>query len=128
MESIYLPIENEFVNTQSRYRLAILVAQRTRQLIDGDAPTVASKYTKPTSIALVDILKGNLEILYGKEAIKHQDDAARIRKERKSRYLSPEREEELRREIKKDLHVYVADASAREGAVKEEGRPAEVAN
>ncbi len=66
MESIYLPIEGNFVNTQSRYRLAILAAQRTRQLMEGDKPTVPTRHVKSTSIALEEILKGDLEILYGK--------------------------------------------------------------
>ncbi len=52
--------------------------------------------------------------------MKHQDEAIRIRKERKSRYLSPEREEELRREIKKDLTVYLSDTTDKELSPKED--------
>ncbi len=127
MENIYLPIEHEFINTQSRYRLAILAAQRTRQLLEGAAPTVTTRYAKSTSVALVEILKGDLEILYGKEAVKHQDEAVRIRKERKNRYLSPEREEELRKEIKKDLNIFMSDAG-KDSPMREETGPTDLAD
>jgi DNA-directed RNA polymerase subunit omega len=117
MDNIFLPIESDFVNTQSRFRLAILAGQRAKQIIEGDNPTLQSKYTKATTIAIEEILEGDLKIFYGKEAVRHIEDAARVRKERKSQYLSPEREEELKKEIKKDLNVYLAE---KESSLKEE--------
>ena len=109
MESIFLPVENSAIGVKSRYQLAILAAQRARQLMEGDKPTCSSRFVKPTTIAMEEILSGALKIFHGKEAQRYQDEALRARKERKERFLSPEREEELRKEIKKDLSVYLAD-------------------
>ena len=108
MDNIFLPIESNFLDTQSRFSLAILAGQRAKQIVEGDKPTVQSGYTKSTTIALKEILDGQLKIFSGKEAVQYIEDAARARKERKKLYLSPEREEELKREIKKDLNVYLA--------------------
>ncbi len=125
MEIISLPIQGEFVNTNSRYRLVILATQRARQLMEGDKPSIATRYAKPTTIALAEILSGKLEILHGKEAIQHQHDARRTRDERRNRFLSPEREEELRREIKKDYSIYLSDAVGKGNAQTEETTPEE---
>ncbi len=125
MDNIHLPIEGDFVNSQSRYRLAILAAQRTRQLMEGEKSKLQTRHVKPTSIALEEILKGDLEILYGKEAVRYQDEAVRIRKEKSSRYLSPEREEELRKEIKKDLSVFLSDTTEQGPALREDAKTEE---
>jgi len=120
MDNIFLPIESRFVDTQSRFRLAILAVQRAKELIEGDTPTVQSRHYKPTTIAIEEILKGDLKIFYGKEAVRYQDDAIRVRKDKKVQYLSPEREEELKKEIKKDLSIYLADMAGKESDLKEE--------
>jgi len=107
MDNIFLPIESKFVDSQSRFRLAILAGQRAKQIIEGDKPVLQCGHSKATTIAIEEILGGDLKIFYGKEAVRHSEEAARIRKEKKSQYLSPEREEELKREIKKDLSLYL---------------------
>jgi DNA-directed RNA polymerase subunit K/omega len=103
----------------------ILATQRARQLMEGDKPTLQTRYAKPTTIALAEILSGKLEILHGKEALQHQHEARRAREERKNRFLSPEREEELRREIKKDLSIYLSDAADKEQLLKTKNKPEE---
>jgi len=125
MEIISLPIQGEFVNTNSRYRLVVLATQRARQLMEGDKPSLVTRYAKPTTIALTEILSNKLEILHGKEALQHQHDARRMRDERKNRFLSPEREEELRREIKKDFSIYLSDTSGKENGHTDETTPEE---
>ncbi len=125
MEVISLPLQGDFVNTHSRYRLVVLATQRARQLMEGDKPVLATRYAKPTTIALAEILSGKLEILHGKEAMQYQHEMRRAREERKNRLLSPEREEELKREIKKDLSIYLSDASEKEHAINEEAKPEE---
>jgi DNA-directed RNA polymerase subunit omega len=120
MEIISLPIQGEFVTTHSRYRLVVLATQRARQLMEGDKPSITSRYAKPTTIALAEILGGKLEILHGKEALRHQHEAGRARAERRNRFLSPEREEELRREIKKDYSIYLSDSAGKENISTEE--------
>jgi DNA-directed RNA polymerase subunit omega len=109
MDYVFLPVESEFISTQSRYRFAILAAQRARQIMEGDKPTVKPRHVKPTTIAMEDIAHGDLNIYHGKEAVRYQEEAARARKDRRSRYLSPEREEEIKKEIKKDLSVYISE-------------------
>ena len=118
MDSIFLPIESNFVNTQSRFRLAILAIQRAKQLIEGDKATIESRHYKPTTVAIEEILHGELKIFYGKEAVGYQEEAARVRKDKKTHYLSPDREEEIKREIKKDLSVYLADMAEKESSLK----------
>ncbi len=119
MEVIFLPIQGEFVNTQSRYRLVVLATQRARQLMEGEKPTLATRYAKPSTIALAEILSGKLDIFHGKEALRHQHEARRAREERKNKFLSPEREEELRREIKKDLSIYLSDSAGKEHTLED---------
>ncbi len=120
MDIISLPIDSGAMSKLSRYQVVILASQRARQIIEGsEKPTHPSRHVKPTTLALEEIVKGDLEILYGKEAIRYQQEARRHREERKNRLLSPEREEELRQEIKKDLSVYLEDAKKSSVEVKE---------
>ncbi len=112
MDYVFLPVDSEFISTPSRYRFAILAAQRARQIMEGDKPTVKTRHVKPTTVAMEDIVRGELNVYEGKEAVRYQEEAARARKDRKSRYLSPEREEELRKEIKKDLSVYISETES----------------
>jgi len=120
MDIVSLPIQGDFLNIQSRDRLVVLATQRARQLMEGDKSTVSTRYTKSTTIALIELLSGKLDIVYGKEALQYQHEARRAREERKNRLLSPEREEELRKEIKKDLSIYLSDTSEKEHDFKEE--------
>ncbi|MEK7748144.1 MAG: DNA-directed RNA polymerase subunit omega [Nitrospirota bacterium] len=120
MDIISLPIQGDFVNTHSRYRLVGMATQRARHLMDGNKSTVPTKYVKPTTIAIAEVLGGNFEILYGKEALKCQQEARRAREERRTRFLSPEREEELKREIEKDLNLFMAESPTKGDKVEAE--------
>ena len=121
MEGVFLSLEGGLLDTHSRYQLAVLAAQRARQLSEGSRPTVTSRHVKPTSVSIEEILKGNLEVVYGKDARKCQDEAQRLRHAKKARSLSPEREEALQREIRKDLSVYFSEPTdtAREESTEE---------
>ncbi len=44
----------------SRYTLAILVAKRARKLVDGSKPLVETDSKKPVSIALEEVLAGEI--------------------------------------------------------------------
>ena len=120
MKGVFLSIEGGLLDTHSRYQLAILAAQRARQLTEGDRSTVPSRHVKPTSIGIEEMLRGNLEVVYGKEARRCQDELQRSRHARKARFLSPEREEALQREIKKDLNVYFSEPMEKEYTATEE--------
>jgi len=125
MEIISLPVETDYSKIDSRYRLVIIASQRARQLMEGARPTVQTRHTKASTIALEEVLGNQLEILYGKEAKQAQREAKRLREEMKTRQLLTEREEELASEIRKDLSVYLEEAKRQEAApvepVKEEG-------
>ena len=119
MEIISLPVEVDFTKIDSRYRLVIIASQRARQIMEGSKPVIQSKQAKASTIALEEVLTGDLEILYGKDARQAQREAKRLREEMKSRALLAEREEELATEIKKDLSVYLEE-SARQGEMLKE--------
>lgn len=111
MELISLPIEVNFSKIDSRYRLVIIASQRARQIMEGAKPTIQSRQAKASTIALEEVMGDELEVLYGKEARIAQREAKRLREEMKSRALLAEREEELASEIKKDLSIYLEEAS-----------------
>ncbi len=113
MDLIALPIDIPEEKIGSRYRLAILGAQRARQIMEGSPAVVPSRYLKPTSAGLVDILAGNLEFLSGKEARTAIREAKRQREEEaKSRALLDAKEEEIASEIRKDLSIYLEEKAA----------------
>jgi DNA-directed RNA polymerase subunit omega len=53
--------ESPVVN--SRYSIVMATAKRARQLIDGEEPLVATKETKPLSIAIEELNEGKLKIM-----------------------------------------------------------------
>jgi len=122
MEIISLPVEVDFTKLDSRYRLVIIASQRARQIMEGAKPIVQSRHAKASTVALEEVLTGELEILYGKDARLAQREAKRLREEMKSRALLAEREEELATEIKKDLSVYLEESARQEEMLKESPR------
>jgi DNA-directed RNA polymerase subunit omega len=99
----------------SRHRLVIVAAQRAKHLIQGAKPTGTSLFTKETTIALDEVLRGQVKYLTGKEARDAMKGAKR-EKEGETERLAMMTGEDAR-EIKKELSVYVDDTakpSARE--------------
>jgi DNA-directed RNA polymerase subunit omega len=47
----------------SRYSIVMATAKRARQLIAGEEPLVATKETKPLSIAIEELNEGKLKIM-----------------------------------------------------------------
>jgi DNA-directed RNA polymerase subunit omega len=93
----------------SRSRLVIIAAQRARQLMEGSRPSIVSKHTQPTTIALEEVLNGTVKYVVGKEA---RDAFKHMRKEREDTLarLTIERVKPADAlEIKKDLSVVVDD-------------------
>ncbi len=52
----------------SRYRVVLVAAQRAKQLMRGAKRSQTSKFTKETSMAIEDVLGGNVEYVVGQEA------------------------------------------------------------
>ena len=114
MDALSLLPDYQKLLTVSRSRLVIITAQRARQLMQGARPALPTRHTKPTTIALEEMLKGKIHFLVGKEAQKAMKDA---RKQRE-------------RELEKLSMVQVAGADAAEiksdlGVVVDDSKPAE---
>ncbi len=114
MDALSLLPDYQKLSVESRSRLVIITAQRARQLMQGARPVLPTRHTKPTTIALEEMLKGKIHFLVGKEAQKAMKDA---RKQRE-------------RELEKLSMVQVAGADAAEiksdlGVVVDDSKPAE---
>jgi DNA-directed RNA polymerase subunit omega len=97
---------NEF---DSRHRLVIVASQRAKHLTQGAKPAVPSRFTKETTIALDEALRGHVKYLIGKEARDAMKEVKR-RKEGETERIAMMTGEDAR-EIKKELSVYVDDTA-----------------
>lgn len=93
----------------SRYRIALVAAQRAKHLMQGAKRTAPSKFAKETSAALEEALQDRVEFLVGKDALQAIKESEQT--------LEPERDPAAREctdpvshEIKKELSVYVDDS------------------
>lgn len=97
---------NEF---DSRHRLVIVASQRAKHLTQGAKHVGSSRFTKETTIALDEVLRGNVKYLTGKEARDATKEAKRG-KEGETERLAMMTGEDAK-EIKKELSVYVDDTA-----------------
>ena len=90
----------------SRHRLAIVAAQRTKHILQGSrhAP---SRFTKETTIALDEVLRAQVNYLVGQEARDAMKESKRSREGEMERVASMSGDDA--KEIKKELSVYVDD-------------------
>lgn len=91
----------------SRHRLVIVAAQRAKHIVQGSRHG-ASRYTKETTIALDEVLRGETKFLVGKEARDAMKEAKRGKEGETERMAMMTGEDA--REIKKELSVYVDDS------------------
>lgn len=92
----------------SRHRLVIIAAQRAKHLVQGAKHAGPMRFTKETTSALDEVLRGQVKYLIGKEARDAMKEAKRG-KEGETERLAMMTGEDAR-EIKKELSVYVDDA------------------
>jgi len=97
---------NEF---DSRHRLVIVAAQRAKHLTQGAKTSGPSRYTKETTSALDEVLRGKVTFLTGKDARDAMKEAKRG-KEGETERLAMMTGDDAR-EIKKELSVYVDDTA-----------------
>jgi len=97
---------NEF---DSRHRLVIVASQRAKHLTQGAKVTGPSRFTKETTVALDEVLRGKLKYLTGKDARDAMKEAKRG-KEGETERLAMMTGEDAR-EIKKELSNYVDDTA-----------------
>jgi DNA-directed RNA polymerase subunit omega len=91
----------------SRHRLAIIAAQRAKHILQGSrhAP---SRFTKETTIALNEVLLGQVSYLVGQEARDAMKEAKRGKEGEMERVALMTGDDA--KEIKKELSVYVDDS------------------
>ncbi len=110
MDALSLLPEYQDLPIESRSRLVIVAAQRARQLMQDARPLIATKHTKPTTIALEEVLTSKVKFLVGKEARQAMKEARKQRERELERLtLAPVVGEDAS-EIKKDLGVLVDDS------------------
>ncbi len=93
----------------SRHRLVIVASQRAKHLTQGARPAGPSRFTKETTVALDEVLKGQVKYLMGKEARDAMKEAKRGKEGETERIAMMTGEDA--KEIKKELSVYVDDTA-----------------
>jgi len=110
MDALSLLPHGQEPGLQSRSRLVIVAAQRARQIMQGAAPALPTKHTKPTTIALEEVLKNQVQFLIGKDARQAMKEAKKQRERELERLTVARVVAEDAKEIKKDLSVIVDDS------------------
>jgi DNA-directed RNA polymerase subunit omega len=110
MDALSLLPNGEEPGLQSRSRLVIVAAQRARQIMQGAPPAMPTKHTKPTTIALEEVLKNQVQFLIGKDARQAMKEAKKQRERELERLTVARVAGEDAKEIKKDLSVIVDDS------------------
>jgi len=116
MDALSLLPEYQDLPIESRSRLVIISAQRARQFLQGTRPLIATRHTKPTTIALEEVLKGKVKFLVGKEARQAMKEARKQRERELERLTLAHVAGEDASEIKKDLSVIVDDSKPAEAS------------
>jgi DNA-directed RNA polymerase subunit omega len=57
---LHPPLEAFIDKTKSRYSLVVATAKRARQLVNGAKPLVETKSDKPVTIAMEEVLAGEV--------------------------------------------------------------------
>ena len=90
----------------SRHRLTIIAAQRAKHIVQGSRHAT-SRFTKETTIALDEVLRGQIKYLVGQEARDATKEAKRGKEGEMERIAVMTGDDA--KEIKKELSVYVDD-------------------
>ena len=92
----------------SRYRVVLVAAQRAKQIMRSGKQSETSKYAKETSMALEEVLRGDVPYLIGEDAREAIRDAKRSIGPEFDHSLLIEGDEDAK-EIQKQLSVYIDD-------------------
>ena len=116
MDALSLLPDYSKLSTESRSRLVIITAQRARQLVQGARPALPTRHTKPTTMALEEMLKGKIHFLVGKEAQKAMKDARKQRERELEKLTMAQVAGADAAEIKKDLSLVADDSKPAEAS------------
>lgn len=64
------PLEELLKQADSRYTLAVAIAKRAREIVNGSKPRVEVDSNKPVSIAMAEMAAGKIKYERTKEGIK----------------------------------------------------------
>ncbi|MFB3115559.1 MAG: DNA-directed RNA polymerase subunit omega [Nitrospirales bacterium] len=92
----------------SRYRVVLVAAQRAKQIMRSGKQAETSKYAKETSMALEEVLRGDVPYFIGEDAREAIRDAKRSVGPEFDHSLLIEGDENAK-EIQKQLSVYIDD-------------------
>ncbi len=92
----------------SRYRVVLIASQRAKQIMRSGKQSETSKYAKETSMALEEVLRGDVAYLIGEDAREAIRDAKRSIGPEFDHSLLIEGDEDAK-EIQKQLSVYIDD-------------------
>jgi len=108
IDTLPLLPDNNSNQFDSRYRVVQVAAQRAKQIMRSGKQSETSKYAKETSMALEEVLRGDVAYLIGEDA----REAIRVA----TRSVGPEFDQSLliegdedAKEIQKQLSVYIDD-------------------
>ena len=93
----------------SRYRVVHVAAQRTKQIMQSGQQVQTSKYAKETSVALEEVLRGDVDYLIGQEARQAIRESKRPQERGVVQALTAKNDEEAK-EIQQQLDVYIDDS------------------
>lgn len=110
------PIEYKDDVIDSRYRLVIAAAKRTRQIMEGNPPTQDWPYHKETTIGLAEILLKKVPLLTGAPAVlaeqKHREALKAAIRHEEYIPLSRGYARESTDAIRADVSVYQEEGTA----------------
>lgn len=107
----------------SRYRVVLVAAQRAKQIMRSGQQSQTSKYAKETSVALEEVLHGDVPYLVGKDARQAIRDSKRHTERGFDQAVLAEGDEDAK-EIQQQLSVYIDD-SPKVAEPEEGSEPAE---
>jgi DNA-directed RNA polymerase subunit omega len=119
IDTLTLLSEYDHDRFDSRHRLVIAASQRAKHLLQGAKATGSSKFTKPTTVGLDEVMHAQVEFLVGQDARQAIKEAKRG-KESEVEKMAMAAITEDAREIKKELSVYVDDSAGQAEPAGEE--------
>ncbi len=115
MEIVSLPIVFKKEILDSRFRLVVVATERARKLINGAKPCVPLKYLKESTVALEELVSCDVEIVRGKEARKALREEIERKEMQAAGTAEAAEEDEVKKEIEKELGNYVSEAEGSAG-------------
>lgn len=112
MDIISLPIEYDNKKIDSKFRLVAIAAQRAKELSMGSKPRMQTKSKKVTSIAIEELINGNIEFLTGEEARIANEEAKKFDYRKLLEESKKAAAGEELTELEKDLKVYLHEKEA----------------